>query len=245
MQNYFSHRPIIVLGVNHSGTRVVVDILTALGSDGGDCDNPWRENKFFLDIHRALMGARDGEDWTRKIFNLGYIAGLRPADATKLALHKKLYDGLSNAYPQHASRPWHWKCPTSALFIDFWLETYPEAFYVHIVRDSLDVAQSLISRRQFYTIRAARRFYDTMEAQLAKAESAHNYLKLSYETLPAQLDLLTKFLPFLDVSKVDEARRLIRESGPHWKSERSLRHNFWNMSASLRVAVAKKLRGRW
>lgn len=244
MHTDFSERPIIVLGVNHSGTRVVVDILAALGSDGGDCDNTWKENKFFLNIHRALMGAHDGDDWTRKIFDLGYIAGLCPDDAKKQAIYKRLHDGLNGAYPQHASRPWHWKCPTSAFFVDFWLETYPEAFYVHIVRDPLDVAQSLISRRQFYSIRTAQRFYDLMESQLAKAAKARHYLKLNYETLPTELDSLVKFLPFLDASRTDEARQLIREPGFHWKSGRSVKHNLWNLFASLRVAVAKRLRGR-
>lgn len=244
MEIDFSARPIIVLGVNHSGTRVVVDILAALGSDGGNFDNTWRENKFFLDIHRVLMGAYDDDNWTQKIFDLGYIAGLRPDEAKKQAIYKKLHDGLNGAYPHHASRPWHWKCPTSAFFIDFWLETYPEAFYVHIVREPLDVAQSLISRRQFYSIRMAQRFYDLMESELAKAAKARHYLKLNYETLSAELNSLIEFLPFLDSSRMEEARQLIREPRFHWKSGRSIKHNLWNLSTSLRVAMAKKLRGR-
>jgi hypothetical protein len=239
----YSRRPIVVLGVNHSGTRVVVDILTALGSDSGNCDNQWRENTFFLDIHRELIGAANEQDWTGKIFDLGFVDGLAPDLEKRNAIRRKIHDGLKQAYPHHEAAPWHWKCPTSALFMDFWLETYPDAWYVHIVRDPLDVAQSLISRRQFYTISAARRFYDLMEARIARAAAARHYLQLRYESLPEQLDRLTEFLQFLDASGIDRARKLIREPRLAWKPGRSLKYNLWNFSTAARVSLAKTLRG--
>ena len=47
--------PIIIKGVNHSGTGVLVEILKILGSDAGDINNKWKENKFFLEIHKSLI----------------------------------------------------------------------------------------------------------------------------------------------------------------------------------------------
>jgi hypothetical protein len=238
----YSRSPIVVLGVNHSGTRVVVDILNVLGSDGGDCDNQWRENKFFLNVHNQLVDAVDGMDWTRKIFGLRRINSLELAEAKKKAIQRMIEQELPIAYPTYATKPWHWKCPTSALFLDFWLEFYADAYFVHIVRDPLDVAQSLISRRQFYTIRSARKFYDLMEERLAKASTAKNYIKLNYESLAFEVPKLIQFMPFLDASRIDDAKKLIREPTFHWKANRSLKHNLWNASAAIRVAVAKALR---
>lgn len=238
----FSRKPIIVLGVNHSGTRAVVDILSVLGSDGGDCDNQWRENKFFLNIHNELLGAVDGLDWTKKIFGLKHISSVELSGAKKDAIQRTIEQGLSGAYSSYVTNPWHWKCPTSALFLDFWMEMYPNAYYVHIVRDPLDVAQSLISRRQFYTIRSARRFYDLMEERLAKAASAKHYLKLNYESLASEVPKLIEFMPFLEASRIDEAKRLVHEPAFHWKEGRSFKYNLWNMSAAIRVTLAKALR---
>lgn len=240
--NSFAQRPIIILGVNHSGTRVLVDILNILGSDGGDCNNTWRENKLFLTIHEELMDACDAAEWTKKIFDLNHIKQLNLDDAKKKAIQIKINAGVAQAYPAYTSRPWHWKCPTSALFLDFWMETYPEAYFVHIVRDPLDVAQSLISRRQFYTIKSAQKFCDLMEKQLSKAFSAKHYLKINYENLSNEVPNLIEFMPFLNADNITQAKTLIRKSCVKWRSNRTIKHNLWNLSAAMRVQLAKSLR---
>lgn len=241
-------RPIIILGVNHSGTRVLVDMLSALGSDGGDFQNPWRENKFFLDIHNRLIGAVDGKDWTRKIFRTKELKSFALQAPQRQAILDRLKKELPSAYPAYKTRPWHWKCPTSALFIDFWLSTFPDAYYVHIVRDPLDVAQSLLSRRQFYTIRSAYQFYDLMEERLTKAAAASHYLKIRYENLIDEVPRLIEFMPFLDGAEIDNAKRLIHQPGFRWKPSRTLKHNLWNTSVAIRVRLAKAMRmskARW
>lgn len=238
----FSDRPIIVLGANHSGTRVLVEILSALGSDGGDYDNPWRENKFFLELHQKMVDMSSERDWSAKIFGLDFVNDITLEDGKKAAVRGLIQRDLGQAYPKHASRPWHWKCPTSALFMDFWLETYPEAYYIHISRDPLDVAQSLISRRQFYTLRSALKFHELMEEKLARAASARHYLKVEYERLGTELGKLVEFMPFLQSGGLARAGGLIHEPKLHWKHNRSLKHNLWNMATAARVSAAKTFR---
>lgn len=71
-----SSKPIIIPGTNHSGTRVLVDIMSILGSDGGDYDNQWHENKFFLEIHRELLLGRPDISLGKRIFFWKYLKQL-------------------------------------------------------------------------------------------------------------------------------------------------------------------------
>lgn len=239
----FDDKPIVVLGVNHAGTRVLVDILSALGSDGGSCRNEWRENQLFLDVHREMLGAKDRADWTTKLFDLKVAANTR-GSAEHLRLAKEMLAArLDDAYPHRTHRPWHWKCPTSALYLDVWTTIFPDAYYIHIVRDALDVAQSLLARRQFYSIQSAVRFYELLEARIAEP-CYKRYLRLNYTDLGAGLEELMEFLPFLSGDALDAARGLIHAPRTGWKHGRSLRHNLWSMSAALRIALAKRVRAR-
>jgi len=138
----FERRPIIVLGVGHSGTRVVVDILSALGSDGGDCENQWRENEFFIELHKDLLNVATQEEWTKKIFTIETYYNYCAPEKNKNIVRDKLSSRLVEAYPEYRNSPWHWKCPSSAVFMDFWMEAFPDAYYVHIIRDPLDVASN-------------------------------------------------------------------------------------------------------
>jgi hypothetical protein len=213
-----------------------------LGSEGGDCANQWRENVFFLSLHREMIGAATDTDWTRKVFDIDFISRVALDDRARSHVNGRLDRELLQAYPSHQSKPWHWKCPTATLFLDFWLDVFPDAWLVHITRDPLDVAKSLMSRRQCYTIRSALAFYEEMESRIQRVATAYNYIKLNYESLAEELDRLGAFLPFLDLAAIGEARKLIRPERGVWKPGRSMKRNLWNAAVALRVALAKKSR---
>lgn len=129
--------PTIVLGCYHSGTRAVVSLLNAMGSFGGPIDNPWLEHSVFLDVHAELMKQRFGSDrWSCPELLTGYQDDLRV-----LPLAQRL---LRRAAPRLPDVPrWHWKNPRSTYFLRVWQVIYPEAQFVHIIRDGRDVAVSL------------------------------------------------------------------------------------------------------
>jgi hypothetical protein len=237
----YEGRPIIVLGVGHSGTRVVVDILGVLGSDGGDCVNQWRENEFFLELHRDLLNVLTQEEWTQEIFRLDTYFNYSAPEENMNIVRNKLSRRLHEAYPGYQRAPWHWKCPTSALFMEFWMDVFPEAYYVHIVRDPLDVAGSLLRRKQFPTIRMALLFFNAME-DLIIAKKPKNYLRIDYAHLKSEVPRLLEFLPFLEESNMPLATELIHEGVSVWKKGAPLRINFTNLKVATAIRVAKMAR---
>lgn len=157
-------------------------------------------------------------------------------------MEKRLREGLASAYPFYREKPWHWKYPTSALFIDFWMKVYPEAYYVHIVRNPLDVAGSLMTRKQVFSIRTAEKFYYAMEERIARINDGnHKYICLKYEILETELSRLLEFLPFLDKSRLNKASSIIKRKGIGCNRKYSLKRNLWLMSVALRINLVKTI----
>ncbi len=236
----YSQQPIIVLGVNHSGTRVLVDVLSMLGSDGGNCLNVWREDEFFLELHRELLGVTSQDEWTRKIFDIDTYYHHTPSQESENIVREKLASRLDESFPNFDSRPWHWKCPTSALFMDFWLEQYPDAYYVHVVRDPYEVAGSLLRRRQFPDIKTALRYHKTMDSLILQRQFK-NYLRVGYGQLKSEIENLLDFLPFLNAEKLPEAIDLIHGGAHIWKKGAPLRNNVNSLRVEILLRLARSV----
>ncbi len=239
--------PIIVLGANHSGTRVVVDILRACGSDGGRIDNEWLENRTFLDIHRRLIDGVSTKGWTGTVFDMEFVRGFRDDGRWVPDIRDWLERSLADGFPDRASKPWHWKCPTAIMFLPSWLEIYPDALYVHIERNPDEVARSLVRRRQFIGFGRAQAFYHAMNQRILDCRPAmRRYIRLSYENLPAELPLLAEQAGLdPDPETLRRVRRGIDNGYPKpWRADRSAAGNLWEALTYARAA-AHRLLGGW
>jgi hypothetical protein len=231
--------PIIILGANHAGTRLVVDILRTLGSLPGRIDNEWLEDEVFLDVHRRLVARVTGKRWTEAIFDMAFVERFRDDASLVPEIREWLALGLGGSFPDR-SVPWHWKCPTAVMFLPSWLEIYPDALFVHIERDSEDVARSLVRRRQFLRFGRAAAFYEAMNRRVLEARPAMtHYLGLSVETLGETLPELAGragLKPTQDA--LDTARRSIRaQAATGWRADRSVLGNLWEATTNARAAV--------
>jgi len=121
---------------------------------------------------------------------------------------------------------------------------YPNAFYLHIDRDPLEVAHSLLARKQFRSVKSANAFYLNMEERIEEVANL-NYLKVHYRNLPNEFDSLLEFLPFLDKEAISTARNLIRFKSKRWKSNNSLKENLWVVSVDIRIALARLKRKKF
>ena len=235
--------PIIVLGANHSGTRLLVDILRTLGSAAGRIDNEWLEDETFLEIHRRLIRRVTDKGWTvEAIFDVPFVQKHRDDAALVPEIRDWLAQSLSASFPERKS-PWHWKCPTAVMFLPSWIEIYPEALFVHIERDPVEVARSLVRRRQFHSFARAAAFYEAMNRRVLDARPGMSkYLRLSVETLDDSLPALAEAAGLShDADRLATARKMIRHSPVRgWRGERSVLGNLWEAATNARAAVLRR-----
>ncbi len=137
--------PIILLGMHHSGTSIFSEVLDKHGVFMHANWNHHESKLFTRDLNnQMIMGGGDG--WARDpimpveevVTHLGEVR-----DSLESRIAKKFqrdgYDGSS---------PWGWKDPRTCVTLPLFLEIFPKARLIHIIRDEADVATSLASRKK-------------------------------------------------------------------------------------------------
>lgn len=137
--------PVILLGMHHSGTSIFSEVLDSHGVFMHANWNHHESKLFTRDINNEMvMGG--GAGWVRDPIMpveevLTHTAAVR--DVLERKARKKFlrdgYDGVS---------PWGWKDPRTCVLLPLYLEIFPKARLVHIVRNEDDVAASLSARKK-------------------------------------------------------------------------------------------------
>ena len=120
----YINKPIIIKGVNHSGTRALVKILEILGSDSGLINNKWNENDFFLNLHKDLIKKISSKSWTKTIFDNDFLINGYEDKLEYLDFIQKKLCEIEKYYINPKNKLWHWKCPSSAIFENTWNNFY-------------------------------------------------------------------------------------------------------------------------
>src|ERR1043165_1006163 len=127
--------PIFILGVPRSGTTLLRTILDAHPAIASGPETPWLGGHQPRSLMSLWTTLRE-EGWGYcKSFNMGREV---PTEAARAFL-SVLMDRYAAA---RGKRRWAEKTPDNALHVDFLTELFPEAKFVHLVRDGLDVAMS-------------------------------------------------------------------------------------------------------
>ncbi len=150
--------PFIIIGMHRSGTAMIAQILEELGLFTGRKKQQNHETLFFMNINDWLLH-QSGASWdypepfhflleNKEIRALAadYMRSMVriPAVASFLGWDKCLrYRSLFNL-----NFPWGWKDPRNTYTLPLWLEIFPDARVIHIYRNGIDVANSLVMRDQ-------------------------------------------------------------------------------------------------
>ncbi len=160
--------PVIILGAHRSGTSIVTRLLEQLGMFVGARLDENAEALHFSRLNTWVLHCSGGRWDTPSCIE--YLLADEPG--VELAadyLHQRLalisslsYLGKENAlrYGSVYQIPtaWGWKDPRNTITLPLWLKLFPNALLIHVVRNGIDVADSLY-RRQMSGFQAGRERY--------------------------------------------------------------------------------------
>lgn len=229
--------PVIIIGAHRSGTTATASALKLIGLQIGQRLDSHNESREMQQLHEGYLREL-GAAWHNPA---PFLASLRTA-AGKTACVKYLtqnagkdllvfgyQNGLTGWRLKRRLRsgvPWGWKEPRTTLFAACWLELFPEARFLHVVRNPLAVAASIQKRElEFqakgdapsgrvhnfdYCLDLAMLYVETAEAV---AEQARHYRRVKFEDLQANpVSELRGLATFCDIRFTDRQMQRAAET---------------------------------
>jgi len=150
--------PIIIIGMSRSGTGALTKMLEGLGLFVGFAKERNHEALFFEKLNKWLLYQCSGglenpktvtylleDEESRRLF----VNFLRFIMKTPLAIS---FLGIRKYFryytPANLDIPWGWKDPRNTYTLPIWLDIFPAAKVIHIIRHGVDVVHSLQLRRE-------------------------------------------------------------------------------------------------
>jgi hypothetical protein len=216
------HRPpVIVIGAHRSGTTATARALELLGLQIGEHLDSHREPRALQKLHEEYL-QRVGAAWHHPQPFLDWIATTEGKQDCVSYLRTNLRRDFAGIFG-YRSNPkglwlrwrlnfgarWGWKEPRTTLFAPAWLEIFPNARIVHVVRDA-DAAASSIRERELRfqaagdaptpnltDIEYCKRLVEIYLASGNRLAQSRNYQRLQFEEVqanpPAMLEQLARF----------------------------------------------------
>ncbi len=147
--------PIILMGNARSGTTLLADLLERLGLFiGHEKIVVDQEAKYFFSVNRKILQHIHGH-WDNPAPVRYFLGNPDAVDETVRCIEADLrsYRIMNFLGPRNFvryrsierfDRPWGWKDPRNVVTLPLWLKVFPQAKIVYIVRNGVDVAQSLV-----------------------------------------------------------------------------------------------------
>ncbi|MEP4053049.1 MAG: sulfotransferase [Litorimonas sp.] len=167
----FDSAPLVIGGLGGSGTRVIAQLAQAMNVHIGECLNHALDNRWFAMLFRRQSWAKKAPDHevlrALDIFTRASIYGLNSQisdldiglidhcftnwslsqNKPEIAAEIKSELLQSEAMQKTEYRSWGWKEPNSHIFIPEIAEVFPNAKYILVVRNGLDMAFSRNQRQ--------------------------------------------------------------------------------------------------
>lgn len=140
--------------MHRSGTSMITRFLKNGNVFFGNTIDKNDESKFFQKINRWILYQAHSR-WDLpdnfQYYNDKFINTITKSVQTRLtSIHLKEYLGLNNYLKyrnlNNLDFNWGWKDPRNSITLRVWKKFYPNAHIIHIYRNPIDVAQSLVTR---------------------------------------------------------------------------------------------------
>ena len=225
--------PIIVLGVERSGTSVVAEMLHKWGAYAGPSEK----------LHKADAHAPRGYWEYLPLWDLLAELGEFDAGATwwdsdfQQHMKEKAADPVYREKAtklmaeMHKGAPWFWKDPALSHFLPFWKQVWGKAIYIITVRNPLDTAVSWqkfimpsnVKAHVSFIVMNLLRWQHMMTLILKHTEGAQHRLFLGYEDIirspRIQAEKLTGFLNSKFGKRVSPIQKMVDVVEPQlWRN---------------------------
>jgi hypothetical protein len=213
--------PVIIIGAHRSGTSATAGALELLGLQIGEHLDSHNEPRPLQKLHDEYL-QRCGGAWHSPEPFLKHIAtdeGMRDCvsylrtniegNFARLFGYRRNPKGLWLRLRLNFGAHWGWKEPRTTLFAPAWLEIFPDAKIVHVVRDSLAAAESIRERELKFQaagdpptgnlsdVEYCQRLVETYLSVGDRFARSSNYYRLQLEELrdnpPAMLEQVANF----------------------------------------------------
>ena len=174
--------PVFILGMHRSGTTMVAQALASAGVyPGAICDHN-SEPLYAIDINERLLEEANGNWWNvpaESALEVAVKSGMSALKARDLyAAHLKISTGSSLRQWMHYAGPWLVKDPRLCLTLPWWLERFPNAKVIWVLRDEAAVVDSLLRRQSLsYEAQSALGAEGALELARAYTSNAAKLLK--------------------------------------------------------------------
>jgi hypothetical protein len=195
MNPRFTRSPIIVFGMDRSGTSLVANLVSRWGAYGGDPDHLAKGNDF---NPAGYFENGKLQDFLANLFNDVKVGFWDPAFPSLLEdrAAQPIWREHAGQLLDHMAapgRPWFWKEPTLSIALPFWRSFLADCVYVIPVRDPYDSAVSYEKMWLSETLRAEisvrsanlLRWQYFLSSCLEAVESTERKIFIPYEELTA------------------------------------------------------------
>jgi len=213
--------PVLIIGAHRSGTTATARALELLGLQIGEHLDSHREPRSLQRLHEDYL-RRTGAAWhdpqpflkwiettEGKENCISYLRTNVRRDFARIFGYRRNPKGLWLRARLSLGARWGWKEPRTTLFAPSWLEIFPNARIVHVVRDSLAAAESIRERELKFQAAGdpptpnladldyCRQLVETYLAAGEQLANSPNYQRIQFEELqanpPATLEQLANF----------------------------------------------------
>src|SRR5437763_9845273 len=213
--------PVLIIGAHRSGTTATAHALELIGLQIGQRLDSHREPRLLQKLHEDYL-RRTGGAWHNpqpflKWFEsaegkqdcVSYLRSNVRRDFARIFGYRFNPKGLWLRARLNLGRQWGWKEPRTTLFAPAWLEIFPEARIVHVIRDAQAAASSIRERELKFQAAGdpptpnladldyCRQLVQTYLIAGERLADSTNYQQLQFEELqanpPAMLEQLTNF----------------------------------------------------
>ena len=150
--------PVLIIGAHRSGTTATARALELLGLQIGQHLDSHREPRQLQKLHEEYL-RRTGGAWHNpqpflkwietaegKQDCISYLKTSVRRDFARIFAYRRNPTGFWLRLRRRFGAPWGWKEPRTTLFAFAWLDIFPGARIVHVVRDASAAASSIRER---------------------------------------------------------------------------------------------------